>query len=208
MPPTFTTLPFEIRNDIYDHVFGNALPTIHVESADTFVGMNCVASGITGEEWHQQSRLGLLLVNHQISDEAAAVGYRKIKIFSTNRQTANAFCRIGARYLRFIQVVDFCFMEVVQEVVEDACRAFEVLNTLPNLRRIYVLVRPKEIPILQDALDQGSVKDLAGRCDIRVCDVWKRLTRDGTWSINRETIRLTKKLNRTDYSKLRDVRRV
>ena len=172
MPPTFTTLPLEIRNDIYGRVYGHAVPMIQLEPLDTFVCMTRVCSDKRDKDWYTQwytqSRLPLLLVNRQISDEAAAVVYRKIKIFPTNCQTRHAFCRIGARYLKYVQVVDFLLMEVVREVVEDACRAFEVLDNLPNLRSIRVIVVASEVPILQDALDQGSVKNFAGRCDIHV----------------------------------------
>lgn len=171
MSPTFTTLPLEIRNQIYSHVFD-------FDRIRPFVGN-------LRERWLFQSLpkpsehiylkndaqriLALLFVNHQISDEAASYFYGKTKFRGDWREVADFVKGIGARRRDLVRSVEISHRSWQAFVFEND-ESFDLLGGLANLRTVRITASALEFTHLKNKLSQGRILELVGKIDISVYD--------------------------------------
>ena len=172
MSPTFVTLPFEVRNEIYSHVFD-------YDPITPYVGRNGKRLLFYRLRGHShdfyamsdpKSFLALLEVNHEISNEAAAYFYGNM-IFRGKWHQITAFIKgIGARRRDMIRTV---------EIKHPASTGFqfdkddtlELLGALPKLRTARITAYVPDFTRLQNQLIQGGILEIAGKFDICVHNI-------------------------------------
>lgn len=171
MSQIFTTLPLEVRNEIYSHVFhydsitpknNNTGKLLHLntrpELDDTF---------LLYKTSDPQKFLALLCVNHQISDEAAAFFYGKTNFHGEWHEVAAFIKGIGAHRRDMIRSVEISH-PVWLAFAFDKDENFELLSGLPNLRRVRIAASVPDFTHLQNELIRGGILELAGKFDIGV----------------------------------------
>lgn len=143
MSPTFTTLPWELRNEIYSYVFYyknvsirtfrrhapklwllNPLP----KRTDNFYGISA-----------PQETLALLRINHQIYEEAAAYFYHKMLFRGTWPALRSFIKGIGAYRRDMIKSVEITQTDPIISVFKHN-EAFRLLSGLPSLRKLRVAI--------------------------------------------------------------------
>lgn len=173
MPSAFTMLPWEIRNEIYSHVFdhdsikpyaehrGKRLPlTPSPRSSIDFYVMS-----------DPQKALALLYVSHQISVEAAAYFYGKSTFRGEWDEIAALVKGTAACHRDMIRSVEILLpVRHVLDFHRDG--TFELLSRLPNLRIVRINASNEDFTRLQNELLQGDILKLAGVVDIDVYNTW------------------------------------
>ena len=169
MSPTFVTLPPEIRNEIYSHVFnydpirphiaanGKRLlfHSLHRYSPDFFAASD------------PRLFLALLEVNHQILDEAETYFYSNM-VFCATPQQISAFIKgIGARRRNMIRRVEIR-QSISGSSQFDNRDTLELLGTLPKLRTVHITASVRDFTCLQNELIQEGILKIAGKFDIFV----------------------------------------
>ena len=172
MSPSFTTLPLEIRHKIYGDVFNyqHISPTGSLSFGGTKYAVRhfqlpCKA---TYSEGNPNKVLALLLVNRQISDEAALYFYGNTK-FNAELQNMIWFLEgVGTRRRNIIRRVEIVYLECLGR---SRCgqKIFDLLSTMHSLQIIHFEVFELLGPPLQQQLLIGSgVFKPTGRADISV----------------------------------------
>ena len=169
MPPTFTTLPREIRNEIYSNIFGCAFYMLDVLSSGKFLTLNPHS-----QEWvHKyhladpQIVLALLSVNHQISDEVAPLFYGK-QTLRTNWCDILPFLKgIGPRRRGLITSVHI-FGWGYDEMRQDCRETFDLLDGITDLRTVRIESGGLNLARYQSELIEFGILKLAGKVDIGV----------------------------------------
>ncbi|CAD6592422.1 MAG: hypothetical protein ASARMPREDX12_006079 [Alectoria sarmentosa] len=172
MSPAFTTLPLEIRNQIYSHVFDfdrirpvvegdfrkrllfHSLPKLR-PSEDVYLKNDA------------QHILALLFVNHQISDEAASHFYGKTKFCGYWREVADFVNGIGARRRNLVRSVEISHPSWLAFDFKNN-DFFELLGGLANLRMVRITASVLDFTHLKNEFIQGRILELAGKVDISV----------------------------------------
>lgn len=159
MSPTFTTLPWEVRNEIYGYVFNYDNVTIRtVKPSTTKLWLLNLPPKRTGG-FHgistPQITLPLLHVNHQIYKEAAAYFYHKMLFRGTWSELGPFIKGIGTYRRNMIKSVEISDTDSTISVYKHN-EAFQLLSGLPSLRRLRVAIdgieffnlvtRPKKPP--------------------------------------------------------------
>ena len=197
MSPNFLTLPFEVRYEIYSHVFDYDSIWPHVGSD----GRRLLFHGQRRPKYidsyyalfDPKSLLALLEVNHAISDEAAAYFYGNIGFNGTWHAIAAFIKGIGARRRDLIRNVKI-FAPTSQGFQFDKDDTLELLGALPKLRTARITASVPDFMRLQNQLIQGGISEIAGRFDICVHNTCGGMT----LSCAKDTIQWTgSKLNQT-----------
>ena len=170
MSSTFTTLPLEVRNEIYSHVFG--YDSIMLSSSDTGKHLLLFPSpqktdGFYGKS-DPQRILAILYVNHQISNEAAAYFYGKTTFRIGEWGAVTAFIKgIGARRRDMVKSVTISYPNLLALRVDNG-ETFELLSRLPGLRKVRVSTSVQNFTQLQNDLTRGGILEFAGEVEIAV----------------------------------------
>ena len=198
MSPTFTTLPWEIRNEIYNYVFDNKSISIvtYKEITRKFWLVNPLPKRI--EDFHglsdsqktyalllakhtqdchglsdPQKTLALLLVNHQISDEAAAYFYHKMLFRGTWAALRPFIKGIGAHRRDMIKSVEITQTGSIISIFKHN-EAFQLLSELPSLRNLRVAITGMEffrlVTIPEKGLSPQGLSNFTTSVEIRVFD--------------------------------------
>lgn len=174
MSPNLTTLPLEVRNEIYGHLFKHESITPFTNKTGKLLYLNTLPkhddSFLLFKASHPQKFLALLLVNRQISDEAATFFYAKTKFHGKWFDVVAFVKGIGARrrdMIRSVEISHPAGLNFVFEKDED----LEMLSgLLPNLRTLRITAWAPDFTRLQNQLIQGGILKLAGKIDISVCN--------------------------------------
>lgn len=198
MSPTFTTLPWEIRNEIYSYVFDkkeisivtykqitrkfwlvNPLPKRTEDFHGVSDPQNYLALLLAKrtELFHgasdPQKTLALLLVNHQISDEAAAYFYHKMLFRGTWAALRPFIKGIGAYRRDMIKSVEITRTDSIISVFKHN-EAFQLLSELPSLRNLRVAITGMEffslVTIPEKGLSPQGLSNFTTSVEIRVFD--------------------------------------
>ena len=169
MPLSFTTLPLEIRNMIYSHVFHHESITIRSTPQHWFF--------ISGPHERSVSYyqapdpfLALLHTCQQISDEAAAYFYHNTTFCGEWPRLRAFITGIGACRRDQIRSVEILYTNLQKSVFDDD-RVFELLGRLPSLRRVRIATSCFGLTRLQDGHVPRCVLKLAANVEICVHDL-------------------------------------
>ena len=177
MSSRFTTLPLEIRSEIYSHVFryDSIMPlSYHTEKRLLLSPLPQRTDGFCGK-FDPQHILAILYVNHQISDEAVAHLYGKTT-FRGEWGMITAFVKgIGARRRDIIRSVAISEPDLLASPFDDG-DTFELLRRLPSLRKFRVSTSVGDFTQLQNELVRRGILELAGTVDITVRNTYGETT--------------------------------
>ena len=205
MPTILTTLPLEVRNEIYAIVFDHECLT----PLDDTSGRRCKSfqyeQGQTGpfpwgEDLLPQQILALLSVSRQISHEAAAYFYDKT-IFKGDWPIIAAFVKgIGAQRRNMIRTIEIDWEQSLFEVDES----LDMLAELTSLRTVHIYGPTTDFKQLQEKLIPECVSGLVGKVDINVSvnvygecmsddipPIHQMYSDEYTWSCARDTAQWT-----------------
>lgn len=138
MLPTFTTLPLEIRNEIYSHIFKCDYISM-IESARKrwlLVPQSKPRNGFYNVSY-PQATLALLCVDHQISDKAATYFYANTRFEGEWSQIAAFVKGIAARRRDMIRSLEISHPYPTAFGSEGA-EVLELLSVLANLRIVRI----------------------------------------------------------------------
>ena len=169
MATTFTTLPLEVRNEIYTFVFDHD----RLSPRDSAPGRLCKSfqyehsdGGFWGwvRDLLPQQTLALLSVNQQISDEAAAHFYGKTTFYG-NWPLIAAFVKgIGAQRRNMIRNIE---IDCGQSLFKDD-ENLDMLAGLTNLRTVDIYANSTDFPHLQNDAIPGCILGLVEKVDIDI----------------------------------------
>lgn len=183
MSSSFTTLPLEIRNEIYSHVFDydSVMPLSHDDYKHLILYPAPQETDVCyGDD--PQDLLAIFYVNHQISDEAAAYFYGK-KTFRGEWNAIATFIKgIGARRRDRIRSVAIWHPDLLTSF-SDIVETFELLSRLPNLRKLRVSAFVHDFTQLQNKYMRGGILELAGKIDIAVHSTYDDVMLNSSTSI-------------------------
>ena len=169
MPTTFTTLPLEVRNDIYSFVFDHGCLT-PLEDAPWgwYKSFQCISGHREpdpGTEYlFPQQILALLSVSQQVSDEAAAYFYGKT-IFEGTWPLIAAFVKgIGAQRRNMIRTI---VINWHQSLFKDD-ESLDMLAELTSLRTVHIYGITTDFTHLQNEAIPGCILGLVGKVDIDI----------------------------------------
>ena len=165
MPPNFTSLPPELRNEIYSHVFNYGSNTLWVGNGGRFYKTMY-------DTKYLRQPLALLAVNHQISDEAAACFYGKIRFRGEWPLMADFLQGIGAWRRDMIRSVSIWSL---YDGLDAAGEVFELLSALPSLRIVRIDAAAEDFTGLQNILIQGGILKLVGKVAIDVHNTYNKV---------------------------------
>ena len=186
----FLDLPREIRNQIYEWVFfpncvyitpviqGKAMcqnPNVPSQLLDR--GFSVFHKAGTPKALvipRAQDILGLMLVNHQISAEAATSFYGKF-IFrgrpSSQAVLSSFIVGIGRFRRNLIKRIELDDRSgPLRQSILFEFKILELLSTLENLQKLTIKTSVPRVARLQEALILGGIRKLTGRVDIVVRD--------------------------------------
>ena len=178
MSPNFVTLPLEVRNEIYSHVFD-------YDPITPYIGRNGKRLLFHRLRGHSddfyaisdpKSFLALLEVNHKISNEAAAYFYGNM-IFRGKWPQITAFIKgIGTRRRDMIRTVEIKHLALT-DFQFDKDDTLELLGALPKLRTAHITTSVRDFRRLQNQLIQGGILEIAGKFDICVHNTYEGIIR-------------------------------
>ena len=176
MPPTFTTLPLEVRNEIYGHLFCYDSITPLSSKTGKLLHLNnrprLAPDFLLHIPSDPQNFLALLSVNHQISDEAADFFYYKTTFHGKWHEIVAFVKGIGARRGNMIRSMEISHPNWYAFIF-DKDEDLEMLSgLLPNLRTLHIAASAPDFTRLQNELIQGGILKIAGKLDIGVCNTW------------------------------------
>lgn len=167
MPTILTTLPLEVRNEIYKFVFDHDHLSPHANWGP------CKSFRFElghGSPWPlandvlAQQILALLSVSQQVSDEAAAYFYGKT-VFYGNWPLIAAFVKgIGAQRRNMIRRIE---IDCEKSSFKDD-ENFEMLAELASLRTVHLCAISKDFTPLQNDTIPGCILGLVGKVDIDI----------------------------------------
>ena len=164
MPTTLTTLPLEVRNEIYTFVFDHDRLRLRGRPRKFFQYDH---SHGPYKRLAPQQTLALLSVSQQLSDEAAAYFYGKT-IFRGTWPLIAAFVKgIGAQRRHMIRRVE---IDGELSSFEDD-ESLDMLAELTSLRTVHIRAFTSDFTRLQNKLIQRRILGLAGKVDINVCAI-------------------------------------
>ena len=194
MSPNFVTLPLEIRNEIYSHVFHYR----HIRPYRAIYGRMLHFSSRRDDLFgplNPKTFFALLEVSHQISNEAATFFYSNIR-FCGGLQHIAAFVKgIGARRRDLIRRVEIKHRSPTDSQFRDDIRG--LLGALPKLRTARIVASVHDFTRLQNQLIQSDIwqiDDMSLSNGKRVCgDVYLKwsamvITRRKGGSFNRNLL--------------------
>ncbi|CAF9932698.1 MAG: hypothetical protein ALECFALPRED_005359 [Alectoria fallacina] len=169
MSPSFTTLPLEIRNQIYSHVFD--FDRIRPFAGNLRKRLLFHSLPKPSEDFYlkndAQHILALLFVNHQSSDEAASYFYGKTRFCGCWREVADFVKGIGARRRNLVRDVEISHPSWLAFVFKKN-ESFKLLGGLANLRTVRITASVPDFTHLKNEFIQGRILELAGKVDISV----------------------------------------
>ncbi|KAM0799011.1 hypothetical protein BDR22DRAFT_822922 [Usnea florida] len=166
MPRTFTTLPLEVRNEIYAFVFDHDRLTPRDGSPGRLCKSFEYAQGQNagGEDLLPQQNLALLSVSQQISHEAAAYFYGKTIFRGTWYVIAPFINGIGVQRRNMIRTIELFWRQSLFEGDESP----DMLAELTSLRTVHIYGLSTDFTHLQDNLIPECVSGLVGKVDINI----------------------------------------
>ena len=205
MPTTLTTLPLEVRNEIYAFVFDHDRLTPRDDTPGRLCKSFQCEQGQSGpypwgEDLLSQQNLALLSVSQQISHEAAAYFYGKT-IFQGTWPLIAAFVKgIGAQRRNLIRTIE---IDWEQSLFEDD-ESLDMLAELTSLRTVHIYGIAMDLTHLQNNTIPGCILGLVGKVvidiSITVCGhclsdsippVHQLYSDEYTWSCARNTAQWT-----------------
>lgn len=181
MSPSFTTLPLEIRHKIYGVVFNcqSILPTSSVllERSKALCSelSSKVNDGFYCKEY-PQIVLALLLVNRQISDEAALYFYGKTTFRAELWHMIRFLKGVGIRRRNIIRRVEIVHEQQLRNTPGEQ-KIFDLLCTMDSLQMIRLeLFERLDFVVLQQLLIDFGILQLTGRADISVHHTYQKST--------------------------------
>ena len=169
MPTTLTTLPLEVRNEIYSFVFDYGHLTVRDDDPGCLLRTfryeySYSGSHPWGKHFYPQQILALLSVSQQLSDEAAAYFYGKT-IFRGTWPLIAAFIKgIGAQRRNMIRRVEIDWGQSLFKGGED----LDMLAELTSLRTVHIYALKSHFKRLQKKSIPGCILGLAGKVDIAI----------------------------------------
>ena len=169
MPTTLTTLPLEVRNEIYAFVFDHDRLTPRNDTPGRLCKSFQFEQGQSGpypwgEDNLPQQNLALLSVSQEISHEAVAYFYGKT-IFQGSWPLIAAFVKgIGAQRRNMIRTIEIDWEQSLFENDEN----FDMLAELTNLRTVHIYGISTDFPHLQNNTIPGCILGLVGKVDIDI----------------------------------------
>ena len=203
MPTTFTTLPLEVRNEIYTFVFDHdrLSPCDNAPLCKAFQYEHSPDGHWPWvRELHPQQTLALLSVSQQISDEAAAYFYGNT-IFYGYWPLIAAFVKgIGAQRRNMIRRIEIDWKQSLFKDDEN----LDMLAELTGLQTVHMYAITKDFTHLQNDTIPGCISGLVGKVDIGISvftsgeclsdtipPVQQLYTDENTWSCARNTAQWT-----------------
>ena len=169
MPTTLTTLPLEVRNEIYAFVFDHGLLTLRADDRGRLCKFLQYEQGPSGpyhwgEDLPPQKNLALLSVSQQVSHEAAAYFYGKT-IFHGTWPLIAAFVKgISAQRRNLIRTIE---LDWEQSLFEDD-ESFNMLAESTCLRTVHIYAIATDLTRLQNNTFPGCISGLVGKVDIDI----------------------------------------
>ena len=160
MSPTFVTLPLEIRNKIYSHVFDYpvVMPLSEANGKRRLWGRPSDSSYFC-DGLDLNLFFALLKVSHQVLNEAATCFYSNTR-FSGEWHQITAFVKgIGARRRELIRSVEINHgASTVFRFDQDD--TLELLGALPRLRTVCITASVPDFARLRDQLIQSGIWEI------------------------------------------------
>ena len=160
MSPKFVTLPLEVRNEIYSHVFdyGHFMPSSERCCKRQLVRFSHHSDNVF-QRFNADTFLALLEVSHQISNEAATCFYGNVIFWGECHQIAAFVKGIGARRRDLIRRVEIKHLASTdsQFGVDDT---LELLAALPKLRTARITAWNRDFARLQKQLIQSGTWEI------------------------------------------------
>ena len=166
MSPTLTTLPLELRNEIYSHVFNYEDIVVNDRHLLLYKTSNLYDHDFF-TKFDPQRILALLYINHQVSDEAAAYFYAKTNFCGQWPEIASFVKGIGARRRDLIRSVHISQPSGIKSLFNGDI-IVELLSGLPNLRKVCILTSGSDFTPLQNELVQGGISKTAEKWDTEI----------------------------------------
>ena len=172
MAPTFTTLPLEIRHEIYRHVFDYDFITPQAGKYSRRLIFHPPPERYHGftEKSNPQILLALLSVSQQVSIEAQAFFYGNTQFRGKRFQIVAFIKGIGPRRRDAVRSVTVSHPASLAFRFDNG-ETLEMLGLLPNLRTLRITASVRDFTRLQNDFVQGGLLKLAGKLDIEVCNV-------------------------------------
>ena len=171
---TIFSVPLEIRNQIYCYVYAcdivypmtkpNGLRCLYMDIHKAFPG-----SSLQKELFPSPSAskvLALLLVNHQILEEAAAIFYRRNQ-FQGNALEMSRFIK-GIGRVRANLLTNLVLLHTELALENDLLKC---LLPLEGLKMVHLNSWNKNFDGLKDSLVRAGILDLTGKFNIEVLNV-------------------------------------
>ena len=161
MSPTFVTLPLEVRNEIYSHVFdySHIVPFSEVNGKHRLLRRPGHSSSLR-EVVDSNRFFALLEVSHQISDEAATCFYSKVRFCGESDQIAAFVKGIGARRRELIRSVEINYRASIVGFLFDQGDNLKLLDALPKLRTACITASVPDFAPVQDQLIQDGIWEI------------------------------------------------
>lgn len=180
MSISFTTLPLEVRNQIYGGVFSciSRHPTSPVTPRpikscfdpvpDRNDALNC--------KGYAQEVLALLLVNRQISDESAMYFYAKTTFRAEEWHMIHFLRGVGSRRRNSITSMEIVYDWLLEDApIEQSI--FDLLCTMHSLRTVRCECSEQlDFPLLQRFLIHSGILQLTGKANISVHNIYDHET--------------------------------
>ncbi|KAG7004655.1 hypothetical protein G7Y79_00024g056050 [Physcia stellaris] len=163
--PSLLSMPLELRNQIYSYIYDNKYATPLTRED----GSHLLWSQLFGEP----IPLTLLLVNRQISAEAATIFYSKTIFKGTIAQISSFVKGIGAAKANLLRQIDICHWEASPK--PDFFRQLLPLKNLRVLRVVQPCNDPSckgDIEAFKQALADTEIVQPSSRIEIELCIMW------------------------------------
>lgn len=160
MSPKFVTLPLEVRNEIYSHVFdyGHFMPSSERYSKRQLVRVPD-HSNHSFQSFDADTFLALLEVSHQISNEAATCFYGNVIFWGKYHQIAAFVKGIGARRRDLIRRIEIKHQASTDSQFGEN-DTLELLGALPKLRTAHITASVRDFTRLQNKLIQSGTWEI------------------------------------------------
>ena len=160
MSPTFVTLPLEIRNEIYSHVFDyTVIMPDGKANGKRLLWRRPGDSSFFCEGYYPNCFLALLEVSHQVLNEAATCFYSNTRFCGDWHQIAAFVKGIGARRRELIRSVEINHRaSTVFRFDQDD--TLELLGALPRLRTVCITASVPDFARLRDQLIQSGIWEI------------------------------------------------
>lgn len=172
MPLHFTTLPMEIRNLVYGHVFD--FTSITLQPGGT--GKSLLLTPLPGRDdgFYNMSDpseiLALFFINSQISDEAAIFFYGKMHFTGQWREIRNFVNGIGPLRRAVVRNVEISRTASLPFDF-DGGENLELLTRLPSLRKVRITASVQSFSGLIDELFGGGLMEIVGEVETIVYNI-------------------------------------